>query len=92
MRGTFFELIQIEGQCKKKLFQKFLSQEARAFGNNRKQTAKATSKIEEICMLYIYREYLLCVQSIESGNFLQRCINFVEQRVMFSHFKSRIIP
>ena len=75
-----------------KLFQNFLPQEARAFGNNRKQTAKATSKIEEICMLYIYREYLLCVQSIESGNFLQRCINFVEQRVMFFHFKGRIIP
>ena len=52
-----------------KLFQKFLPQKAGAFGNNTKGTAKATLKIEKICILYIYGEYLLCLQSNTSGSF-----------------------
>ena len=43
-------------------------------------------------MLYIYREYLLCLQSSVSGSFLQKCSNFVEQRLKFSHFEGSIIP
>ena len=48
-------------------------------------------KIEKICILYIYWEYLLCMQSNASGSFLQICINFVE-RLKFSHFEGSIIP
>ena len=45
---------------------------------HRKGSAKATLKIEKICILCIYKEYLFCLQSNESGNFLQKSINFVE--------------
>ena len=45
---------------------------------HRKGSAKATPKIEKICILCIYKEYLFCLQSNESGNFLQKSINFVE--------------
>ena len=58
---------------------------------HRKGTAKATPKIEKICILYIYREYLLCLQSNASDSFLQKCINFVEQPLKCSHFKGSII-
>ena len=58
-----FELIQIEVQCNKNYFKIFLLQEAGAFGSNRKWTAKAIPNFEEICILYIYGEYLLCLQS-----------------------------
>ena len=47
------------------LFQNFLPQEAAAFG-----TAKATPKIEKTCILHIYKEYFICLQSKASGNFL----------------------
>ena len=46
----------------------------------------------KICILHIYREYLLCLQSNASGSFLEKCINFVEQRLKFSHFEGSIIP
>ena len=50
-------------------------------------------KIEKnIYILNINREYLLCLQSNASGNFLQRWINFVEQQLKFSHFEGGIIP
>ena len=49
-------------------------------------------KIEEVCILYIYREYILCLQSNPSGSFLQKCINFVEQPLKFSHFEDSIVP
>ena len=39
---------------------------------------------------YLQRTFVL--QSITSGNFLQKCINFVEGRVKFSHFEGNIIP
>ena len=74
-------------------FKFFLAQEAGAFGNNiGKEPQKTTPKIEKICILYIYREYLLCLQSNASGSFLQKCINFVKQRFNFSHFEGRIMP
>ena len=49
-------------------------------------------KIGKICVLYIYREYLLCLQTNEGGSFLQKCINFVERLLKFSHFSGGIIP
>ena len=84
--------MQIEVQCSKYYLKIFLPQEAGAFGNNRKGIVKTTLKIEKICILHIYREYLLCLQSNASGSFLQKCINFVEQRLKFSHFEGSIIP
>ena len=46
----------------------------------------------KICILYIYSKYLLFLQSNASGSFLQTCINFVEQRLKFSHIEGSIIP
>ena len=46
----------------------------------------------KICILYIYWECLLCLQSNASGSFLQTCITFVEQRLKFTHFEGSIIP
>ena len=39
---------------------------------NKKETAKATPKIEKNMYLKIYREYLLYLQSNASGSFLQK--------------------
>ena len=77
-----------------KLFEFFLSQEAGAFENNIKKTPqKATLKIEKIYISNIYIEYMLCLQSNASGSFLRKCINFVEERLKFSHFEgNRITP
>ena len=58
----------------------------------KKGAAKATPKIERICILRIYKEYFLCLQSIASVSFLQKCISFVEQRLKFSQFEGGIIP
>ena len=57
---TRFELIQIEVKCSKNYLTIFLPQEAGVFRNrkekkHRKETPKATPKIEKNCMLYIYR-------------------------------------
>ena len=41
--------------------------------------------------IYIYI-YVLCLQSRESGSFLQTCIDFVKERLKFSHFEGSIIP
>ena len=69
-----------------------LPQEAGALGNNiEKKPQKATTKIEKTCILYIYREHLLCLQSSASGSFSQKCINFVQQRLKFYHFDSSIV-
>ena len=59
---------------------------------HRKRTAKVTPKIEKIYILNNYREYLFCLQFNASGSFLQKCINFVERRLKFSHFEGSIIP
>ena len=95
--GTFknlkhiFELIQVEGQCRKVYFKFFLPQKAGAFGNNiGKKLQKPRPKLKKICNLYIYREYLLCLQSNSSG-FLQKYISFAEQQLNFCHFKGSII-
>ena len=74
-----------------KLFQYFLPQEAGVFGNNtEKKLQKPQPKIEKICILYVYREYLFCLQSNASGSFFQKCINFVEQQLKFSHFEGKV--
>ena len=78
-----------------KLFQYFLSLKAGASGNNkkiRKGTAKATPKIEKIYILHIYKKRLICLKTSASDGFLQKCIDFVEQRLKFSHFEGSIIP
>ena len=84
---TLFELTHIEVRCNKNYFKMFLPQEPGAFGNNRKGTTKATPIIVQISILYIYRLYFLYLQSNASGSFFQKCINFVEQRLKFSHLK-----
>ena len=45
-----------------------------------------------MCILYIYWEYLLYLQSNASGSFLQTSINFVEPGLKFSGFEGSIIP
>ena len=71
----------------------FLSQVAGVSGNNiEKEPQKPRPKLKKIYILNIHREYLLCLHSNASGSFLQRCINFIEQRLKFSHFEKSIIP
>ena len=49
-------------------------------------------KIEKICILYTYWEYLLYPQSNASGSFLKKWINFVEQRIKSPYSEGSIIP
>ena len=61
-----------------KLFRFFLPQEAGAFGNNKeKELQKPQPKLEKY--FYIYREYLLCLQSNGSGSFLQKFCRITTQ-------------
>ena len=79
-------------QCNKYYFKIFWPQEAGAFGNNiEKKPQKPHPKLKKICILYIYREHLLCLQFSASGSFLQKCIKFADQRLKFSHFEGGII-
>ena len=55
-----------------------------------KESQKPSPKLKN--MFYVYWEYLICPQSNAIGSFLQTCINFVEQRLKFSHFEGSIIP
>ena len=75
-------------------FKMFLPQEAGAFGKyiEKKPEEEATQKIEKIYILYIYREYLLCLQSNASDSLLQKCTNFVKPPLRFSRFEGSIIP
>ena len=89
---TFFELIQIEVQCSKNYFKMFLPQEAGAFRNNiEKELQHPRPKLNKY-IVNIYREYLLCLKSNASDSFLQKCTNFVEEWLKFSHFEGSIIP
>ena len=76
-------------QCSKNYFKISLPQEPGAFGN---KVEKEPQKLVYLYLLYICSEYLLCLQSIASNGFLQKCINFKEQRLNFSHFEGSIIP
>ena len=50
-------------------------------------------EIEKICILYIYREYLLCLQSNASRNFFAKMyISFEEQQLIFSQLEGIMIP
>ena len=62
------------------------------WNNVEKRSTKATPNIERTSILYIYREYLFCLQSNGNDSFLEKCINFVEQRLKFSHFEGSIMP
>ena len=54
-----------------KLFQNFLPQEAGGFENSKqKKPQKLRPKLRKICILYIYRGYLLCLPSNASGSLL----------------------
>ena len=86
-----FDLIQIEVQCNKNYSKIFLLQEAWASGNNIEKDPKSHVQNWKIYILNIYREYLLCAQSNESGSFSQTCINFVEQWFKSSHFEGSIM-
>ena len=79
-------------QCSKNYFI-FLFPKAGAFGNKKeKEVQKPRPKFKKYVNYIFTREYLLCLQSNASGSFLQTCINFVEQRLNFSHFEGSMIP
>ena len=85
--------MQIEVQCSKNYFSFFLPQEAGAFGNNiEKEPQKRRPKLKK----YVYYTFTKNISSacspMRSSSFLQTCINFVEQRLKFSHFEGSIIP
>ena len=61
----------------------FLPQETGTFDNIEKEPLRVTPKMEEICTLYVYQEYLLCLQFKASGSFLQTYTNFVAQQLKF---------
>ena len=69
----------------KNYFKISLSQEAEAFG--KKTEKKNTNATPKITKQNIYWEYLLFQQSSASGSFLQRYVNFVEQRLKFLTLK-----
>ena len=76
---TLFELIQIEVQCSKNYFKKFLTQEAGTFGNKiEEEPQKPYTKLKRICILYLYKEYLLCLHFNGGGCFLKVCVNFAQ--------------
>ena len=92
IRDTLFELMRIEVQCFKNYFKVFYHKKQELLEITKKRNWKSHAPNWKICVLYIYREYLLCLQFNASVNFWQKCINFVEQRLTFSHFKGSIIP
>ena len=56
------------------------------FGSNLgKEMQKPRPKLKKYVYYYLLA-ILLCQQSNARGSFLQTCINFVEQRLIFSHF------
>ena len=73
-----------------KLFQKYFI--ARSWKNVEKEPQNPRPKLKKKILINIYRKYLLCLQSNANGSFLQICINFIEQRLEFSHFEGSIIP
>ena len=65
--------MQIKLQCCKNYFKFFLPQEAGDFGSDiEKEPQKSCPKLRKICILYIYREYLICLQSNVSGSFFAK--------------------
>ena len=49
-------------------------------------------KIEK-CVCYVFTENICSARNLmQVVGFLQTCINFVKQRLKFSHFEGSIIP
>ena len=91
--NILFELIQVEVQCHKNYFKNFLPQEPGAFENKiEKELQKPLTELKKKMYIIYLRQYLLSQESNVRGNFLQKSINFVEQRPKFSHFEGSIIP
>ena len=90
---TLFELIQIEAQCNKNYFKCFLiTRSNKEKEQQRKGTAKATSKYEKY-VYYIFTENVCATCSpIQVSVFLQKCIKFREKQLKFSDFEDNIIP
>ena len=85
---TLFELLQIVVKCWKNYLKTFLPQEAEAFRNNiEKKAQKPRPKFKKYVCYIFTDKYLFYLQSNASGNCLQKCINFAEQQLKFSHVK-----
>ena len=71
-------------------FQSFLPQEAGAFGNNiEKERQKPRLKLKKY---YIFTENICSAcNPMQVVVFCKKCINFVKQRLKFSHFEGSII-
>ena len=71
----------------------FLTQEARAFGNNiEKEPQQPNPKLKK-CVYYIFTENICSAfNPMQVVVILQTCINFVEQRLKFSYLEGSIIP
>ena len=69
---------------------KIISNEAGAFGNNiEKELQKPLPKLKEY-MYYIFTENICSVCSPMQEVFLEKCVNFVQQWLKFSHFEGSI--
>ena len=88
-----FEHIQIRSTVQQKLFQFFLPQEAGAFGNNiEKELQKRRPNLKKY-VYYIFTENICSAcNPMQEVVFLQKYINFAEQRFKFSDFEGIIIP
>ena len=75
-----------------KLFQNFFTIRSRSFSNIEKEPKKPRAKLENY-VYYIFRENICSAyNSTQVVVFLQKCNNFVEQQLEFSHFEGSIIP
>ena len=76
-----------------KIISKFYYKKAGAFGNNvEKEPQKPCPKLKKF-VYYIFTENIYCVfKPMQVVVFLQKCIDFVEQRLKFDHFEGSIIP
>ena len=83
--GIVFELIQIGGQCRKNYLKNILPQEDGAFGNNiEKEPQKPRPKLKNYVYYIFTKNICFACSTVQLAVSLQKCINFVEQRVKFS--------
>ena len=87
--GILFELIEMEVQFSKNYWKGFLPQEARAFMNNIEKPRPKLKKY--MCCIFTDNICSVCTP-MQVIFFCEKCINSVEQRLKFSHFKGSIIP
>ena len=85
--------MEIEVQCSNSYFKTFLPQQTGAFGNNmEKEPQKPRQKIKKY-VYYIFTENIcFACNPMQVVVFCKKCINFVENRLKFSHFEGSIIP